>query len=137
MKRLAYTPAGSLTDAAILAGTFVSLSALTYYICAPDLCFLEHTATYIDYGPATDSILSQPGGYVRVWALWLQQWFVDPVTASLIMGTLFSVITMSLYRIIRRLTGLRRLMLLALIPSLTLLSAHPGIDYRIDYSVAG
>lgn len=136
MKRLANTPTDALTDAAILAGTFALLSALTYYICASNLCFLEHTATYIDHSPSTDSMLAQPGGYVRVWALWMQQWFVHPVTASLILGALLSVITLSLYRIIRRLTGLRWLMPLALIPSLTLISAHTGIDYRLDSTVA-
>lgn len=136
MKRLDHTPTDDLTDGAIFAGTFALLSVLTYYVCAPSLCFLEHTATYIDYGPATDSMLAHPGGYVRVWALWLQQWFVNPLAASLITGALLTVVTMSLYRIILRLTGLRRLMPLALIPSFTLISAHTGIDCRLDPTVA-
>ncbi len=132
MKKLEKT----LADSGIIAGTFALLSVLTYYICAPSLCFLEQTATYIDHRAIIGPMLARPGGYAAVWALWLRQWFVTPWAAALIIGALLTVVALSLSRIIGRLTVSRGLMPLSLIPTFALISAHGVIDYRPEATVA-
>lgn len=125
-----------LTGAGIIVGTFGLLTLLVYYICAPSLCFLENTATYINHSGTNVAMLSMPGGCVHVMALWLQQWFVTPISATLITSAILSVIVLSLDRIITLTGGRRGLLPLALIPAICLISAHTDIDYRLAATVA-
>lgn len=125
-----------LTDTLITAGTFGLLVSLTYYICAPDLCLLENTATYIARPAAAGAALSAPGGCAAIVALWLQQWFTTPFTAAVITGAVLAVISLSLDSVMRALSCSRALMPLSLIPAISLISAHTGIDYRLTATVA-
>ncbi len=125
-----------LIDAVIIVGVFAVLSALTYYVCSTNLCFLEDTATFIGYNRGIEKLLFTPGGFVQIAALWLQQWFVSYAGASLIAGALLSVVTLSLGFVMSRLAAGNFLMPLALVPAITLIGAHTGIDYRLSATVA-
>lgn len=119
-----------------IAGVFIVLYILIYFICAPGLCFLETTATYIGYSSGNTAMIFSPGGCARFLALWLQQWFVTPVVASLILDVLLSVATLSFGFVMSRLSGRRSLMPLAIIPAVTLIATHTDIDYRLVSTVA-
>lgn len=125
-----------LTEAGIIAATYALLSFLVYYLCAPSLCFLENTATYINHGNINSATILSQGGCARLMALWLQQWFVTPIAASLVSGAILSVIVFSLDRITTLLAGRRGLLPLALFPAIALISAHTDIDYRLIATVA-
>lgn len=126
----------TLTDTGIIAGVFVVLYVLIYFVCAPGLCFLETTATYIGYGPGNTSMIFSPGGCARLLASWLQQWLVTPVVASLVLGSLLTAVTLSFGLVMSRLSGRHSLMPLAIIPAVTLIAAHTDIDYRLVSTVA-
>lgn len=123
-------------DAGIIAATYALLSFLVYYLCAPNLCFLENTATYINHRAINSATLLSQGGCARLMALWLQQWFVTPVAASLVSGAILSVIVFSLDKITTLVAGRRGLLPLTLIPALALISAHTDIDYRLIATVS-
>lgn len=125
-----------LIGAGIVVGTFGLLTLLVYYICAPSLCFLENTATYINHSGINAAMLSMPGGCVHVMALWLQQWFVSPIASALVTGAILSVIVLSLDNIITLVGRRRGLFPLALLPALALIYAHTDIDYRLSATVA-
>lgn len=123
-------------DMGSTAGIFAVLSLLVYYLCAPSLCFLEDTATFIGYDRGNAAMRMSSGGCARLMALWLQQWFVTSVGASLIMGGLLTVITLSLGNVLSRLSGQHGLMPLALVPSIILIYVQSDIDYRLAGSVS-
>lgn len=120
----------------VIAGVFAVLSSLIYYICSSNLCFLENTATFISYRPVNETMILSPGGSLQLAALWLQQWFVTRLEASLVLGAILTVATLSLGFAISRLSGRSSLFPLALIPALALIAAHTDIDYRLTYTMA-
>lgn len=125
-----------LTDFAIMAGTYILLAGVIYIICAPGLCFLEHTATFVDSSSIIMPMLREPGGCVRVAALWIQQWFVSPLAASLVCGALLTVAALTLDKVMALTSKRCSLMPLAIIPAVALIHAHTGIDYRLAATVA-
>ncbi len=117
-------------------GVFAVLSALIYYLCSTNLCFLETTATFISYRHGSEALILSPGGCAQVAALWIQQWFVTPVSASLVLGALLTMTTLSLGFVMSRLARANSLFPLALIPALALIAANTDIDYRLTSTVA-
>lgn len=125
-----------LTDIAIITGTYALLTGLIYMLCAPGMCFLEHTATFVDSSAAIRQVTSTPGGCAHVVALWIQQWFVSPLAASLAGGALLTVTALTLDKVMALTSKRTSLMPLALIPAIALIHAHTDIDYRLSGTVA-
>lgn len=114
----------------------VLFSALSFVFCSHTYTYMEHWRTfYYDANYFYEQVL-QVGGFSRMAADFVCQFFIHPTIGILINAIILALITLEMSVYLSRIAWSNRLQLLAFLPTIALFFAHTRSNYLYEGTIS-
>lgn len=115
--------------------TTVLFSALSFVFCNHTYTYMEHWRTFFYDATYLFEQVQQVGGFSRLMADFLCQFFIHPAAGILINAMILALIAFEMHVYLSRIAWSNRLYLLAILPALALFYAHTRNNYLYEGTI--